>query len=586
MHARASAEQLAAGSSLPLLVRMPDGERHQVDLAASSSIRQLRDSITPLMDSWAGGAPATPGPHAEWDLDFAGSILKDSATLGDYHIPDVYDHASGLLRTISESPHTNAGKKVEALDKACAVVVGISKGERDMERLIASVFNEEHANAPPDDTAQPSIRTLKRKGRSKIPSLNFAHLPPALPFDSSTKPSGSPRQPPTPNQLMRRLSTSRPDLYNPAVVARADAADPAAQSGEIKKRSSWFTEAVAIGAPDQGGSGLLKRENTWFKDVISEFENRAAAGKHDFPHPDVHDDVGDSEGELEQDRNDIGKTAPQPTGAAGSTHNTDDAASAKGSPASRDSLDSPANAADKPANNNPDGENTNASPSNNPHHSDSDTNKSKANPSAAIGAAVAAAAAAAGTLPKDSSVGGTQSANAPGNTTTASASSAATGVEQQVIGLNPEHPHVEDDSKLPKKRGRKRKNPHLTEEQRKLQRQAQNRESAKLSRIRRKNMTAEYEKRVTTLEGENENLRDTVAALTDRLEILQNLLTISVQRRPVQAGPLGQPILPPQSVGHGLMPSAAPTAPLPASIVPPASMPHHHQIANFNYKSY
>ncbi|CDF33226.1 unnamed protein product [Chondrus crispus] len=76
-----------------------------------------------------------------------------------------------------------------------------------MERLIASVFNDDYPNAPPDDTAQPSIRTLKRKGRSKIPSLNFSHLPPPLPFDSSSKPSGSPRPPPTPNQLMRRLST-------------------------------------------------------------------------------------------------------------------------------------------------------------------------------------------------------------------------------------------------------------------------------------------------------------------------------------------------------------------------------------------
>lgn len=85
---------------------------------------------------------------------------------------------------------------------------------------------------------------------------------------------------------------------------------------------------------------------------------------------------------------------------------------------------------------------------------------------------------------------------------------------------------------VPKKRGRKRKNPELTEEERALVRKEQNRESAKLSRVRRKVIAAEYEGRLNTLIGENTMLRKQVEGLNNRLVYLQSLLTISVRQEP------------------------------------------------------
>lgn len=82
----------------------------------------------------------------------------------------------------------------------------------------------------------------------------------------------------------------------------------------------------------------------------------------------------------------------------------------------------------------------------------------------------------------------------------------------------------------PKKRGRKRKNPELTEDERALMRKEQNRESAKLSRVRRKVIAAEYEGRLNSLLGENTMLRKSVEGLNNRLVYLQTLLTVSVRQ--------------------------------------------------------
>lgn len=608
-----SFEPFAAGSSsLPLLVQMPDGERRQVDVSPSASVRDLKDSIAANIASWSSGfptssaTPASPAPPdglAGFDLDFAGSVLNDSSTLGDYHIPDVYDHASGLLRTISDSTHADAGKKVEALDKACAVVAGISRGEKDMERLISAVFDDE--NPVPDDAAQPTLRAMRRRGRSKIPSLNFGALQPVGPLSTSGK--GSPRAPPTPSQLIRRLSSSRPDLYDPAAAARAgDGNQPApGASGEIKRQSSWFAEAAAMGAPDASagsnavaggpgeqtaGSGMLKRGNTWFTDVISAFGNSVEKKKTDYggegssegeDYP--HDDVGDSEDDQPApNREAEGRTAPGTKTEPVVGANVD----------KKDGVGRVAkNEENKRAVNDKAGETLNAAVSaaaavagggsaiatndaNAPSGTGSGGTGHSANKSTNSAPATGTAA------QSENAAGDTQADKTDLEANNASKPSDASLVEQQVIGLNPEHASPEDDIKQPKKRGRKRKNPHLTEEERKLQRQAQNRESAKLSRIRRKNMTAEYEKRVNTLEGENENLRDTVAALTDRLEILQNLLTISVQKRPVATGPLAQSILPPQTTGQTLLPPGA------ASMIPQSSMSQRQQLTNLNYKNF
>lgn len=604
-----SFEPFAAGaSSLPLLVQMPDGVRRQVDVSATASVRDLKDSIAANISSWssglptASGAPPPPGPSdslAGFDLDFAGSVLNDSNTLGDYHIPDVYDHASGLLRTISDSAHTDAGKKVEALDKACAVVAGISRGERDMERLISAVFDDE--NPVVDEAAQPTLRAMRRRGRSRIPSLNLAALPPV----GATTGKASPRAPPTPSQLIRRLSSSRPDLYDPAAAARAGDAIPPAPgaSGEIKRQSSWFTEAAAMGAPDASagshavtggpgeqtaGSGALKRGNTWFTDVISAFGNSVEKQKTGY------DGEGSSEGEGDPNDDVGGSEDDQPapkseaegwTGPGGKTEPVVDANAGKKDGASLESKKEE----DKRTANDKAGETLNAAVSAAAAVAGGGSAAATSNANASSGTASAGAghsanknaAPATGTASQnENAADGTQMDNTGSGANSTSPSSSAPLPEQQVIGLNPEHTSPEDDIKLPKKRGRKRKNPHLSEEQRKLQRQAQNRESAKLSRIRRKNMTAEYEKRVNTLEGENENLRDTVTALTDRLEILQNLLTISVQKRPVTTGPLAQSILPPQATAQTLLQPGA------AGMGRQTSMSQPQQLTNLNYENF
>lgn len=81
----------------------------------------------------------------------------------------------------------------------------------------------------------------------------------------------------------------------------------------------------------------------------------------------------------------------------------------------------------------------------------------------------------------------------------------------------------------PKKRGRKRKNPELTDEERALVRKEQNRESAKLSRVRRKVIEAEFEGRLKALVGENTYLRKQVEGLNNQLVYMQSLLTVSVK---------------------------------------------------------
>lgn len=100
----------------------------------------------------------------------------------------------------------------------------------------------------------------------------------------------------------------------------------------------------------------------------------------------------------------------------------------------------------------------------------------------------------------------------------------------------------------PKKRGRKRKNPELTEDERALVRKLQNRESAKLSRVRRKVIAAEYEEQITELVDNNKRLHDQVTALNNRLSFLQSLLTVHV----TPTGGAGLPANVQNAVGGGV----------------------------------
>lgn len=574
----------SASSSLPLLVQLPDGERRQVDVPSTASIKDLKSSIAAKLASDVPVDPDSQNPDSlpGWDLGFGGSVLQDSATLNDYNIPEAYDHASGLLRTITESAHTDAGKKVEALDKAVAVVKGISRGERDMEKLISAVFDDDDTN---EMVPQPLLSAAGRRGRSRVPALNFSNLPPIGPMARSPQ-SGRLTAPPTPIQLLRRLSTSRPDLYDPKAAERADAS----ASGEIKRQSSWFTNALEIGGIDAGpgasalgaagatqpnsqpsvpdGSGELKRGNTWFKDVFNMFgsDNVMQDRKEENVDLDSEGDGNDIAANSEEDEPDAdsdggnevdakGDTVPKTeTHVAASVPNVDgNAANAKDDNKPQISLSAPAPSTQSGGGTvKPD-----ASPA------DQKPSLAGANP---LGGTPSSGAdnvgdgasnvtgQSSGTGSSDHRATGGQSAEIPAakEASDNKLSGLPAAAREAKIGLHPENP---EGIKVPKKRGRKRKHPHLTDEQRRAHRQAQNRESAKMSRIRRKHMTAEYERRVGTLEGENANLRDTVAALTDRLQILQNLLTISVHKSPAPTQALQQH-MPGSQIPQGTLPNA------------------------------
>lgn len=578
--------------SIPLLVKLPDGERRQVDFPPNSSVRDLKAHIASL----------TAPPHSDtlsqshvvpWDLDFAGSVLNENYTLGHYHIPDVYDHANGLLKTISDSGYDHPEKKVEAVDKALTLVRGISRGERDMERLIMSLYEDgTDAHSVLDTSSiQPSLNSTRRNCRSRIPSINLAHLPPvgSIGLETSTVKSKTniPSAPPTPSQLIRRLSNFRPDLYDPKVIDKVasgtlnpatpgrhlsggSTAPPSAASvvdALTKSRSSTETvqdqstksksqppekrlglnsvvnansdrlaesnttaTSSASGAEsgktktklnldfqdidsfEKSTSGELRNENTWFAEIMTSIGHSVSnADKIGTETNNTNSEVdGDSEGEGDENQNfDISPNLPADDHQIVNVKEINEPTIKL----VKESADSPPSGADVGI--------TDQSVEESNFQSNSDHVIDPVNCSETTGG-----------KPLNARIGDSGKMTGPAKKPFPLAEQIKHG---QVIGLEPEMSMTapSEQLKIPKKRGRKRKNPHLTEDERKAQRQAQNRESAKLSRIRRKNMTIEYEKRVNTLEGENENLRDTVAALTGRLEMLQNLLTISVHKRAI-----------------------------------------------------
>lgn len=503
----------ASSAALPLLIKMPDGERRQIDLPATATVRDLRAQLP---------------DDSNWDLNFNGQTLRDDTALANYNIPDAYGHAGGLLKMITDSGDLDNTKKYEALNSACNIVATISRGETDMEKLISAALDEHDqrnagaasaAQASPPEP-QPTLREVRR-GKRSFMSLNLSELPPPT-LNADRGASNLP--PPTPSQLISKLSAQRPDLYPPSTASRMVALDAAASSGKLEP---MLGDAGAAGVPDPcpnastsalftmgnnsppplGGNGEFKRvpTNTWF----SEF------ARHIAPFPDGQqpvpvdqrgrqdEEIGDSEDEaLSRDTTKEASTAPTPSGELSST--------------------SKAGTSEKQEGN-----------------SDSVSAGVSSSQPSGVGGAVSAGASSGVGLAVPSTTGGpavSTSSTATGTTTGAAAGTLPPrGALTGTSGAGPSQPAgavPKPGVPQPKKRGRKRKNPELSEEERKALRQAQNRASAKQSRMRRKVMAQEYEKRVTTLEGENETLRDTVAALSDRLQFLQNLLTVSVQKRP------------------------------------------------------
>jgi hypothetical protein len=540
------AGSLAPGA-LPLLVQMPDGQTRQVALPPSATVGDLRVELN---------APE------DWVLGFNGEALDSGEQLGRYNIPDAYDHAGGLLKMIDTS-ELALGEKVDALNKACAVVRGISRGERDMDRIISAALGDEPAGATPDagpGASQPSLRAL-RSARSAavgdtsgpgastggLPNLSFSSLLP--PWGSQGAATGAP---PTPSQLIRRLGSTFPNLYPPKAAdkmmadltrqqeaqvqaqAQAQAPVPMGAAGRLAAQAQRELEKAAGGAGKDGapaasggaagpaqdaGSGAMKRTGTWFEDVMRSLvptgleaaTGSTAGGRGSGP-------VGDGGGGSDKD--DMGGSSGEEENGAHEDEEVDDGRGGS------------------------DGE-----------------SEATAGGGEKAGDGVGGGS---GTDGDACGSGEERSGRRRGGGTDSGATGGGT-------------------AKVPKKRGRKRKNPELSEDQRKALRQAQNRESAKQSRLRRKTIAAEYEQRVTTLSSENETLRDTISALSDRLQFLQGLLTVSVTQRPPAAGAGPAPPIPsPATLAHqplmtmpmigGIVP-AAPGEPNAASGTVPAFAP-------------
>ncbi len=557
---------LSTSGALPLLVQMPDGQRRQIELPPTATVRDLRAALP---------------DDTNFDLNFHGQLLRDDNTLANYNIPDAYGHAGGMLKMISDSNQLDPNQKVEILNSACNIVATISRGETDMERLISAALDESrnkdengtnNASGPggagtendqQNDTQQPSLREVRR-GKPSFMSLNLSNLPPpSLNADRATAGASASLAPPTPSQLISKLSAQRPEIFPPSTASRmlaldaAASAGPGVSSGKIEpsllnepnpvpgaSSSALYPIGTSSPPPPGMGNGEFKRvpTNTWFSEFAKSIAPFPDSGEQpqqpvDQPHPD--DSIGDSEDE--------------PSGPGTESQITSDSGRSGLSKGVNSSVGPVVSAATADAT----GSSTNPSP---PQISTSTSHRATSIPQAVPTAARSttvggigvttmgtASSTTTGAAPSSASEKNGVAASAPASAGTAAATNnkptmaaGASGASSSAAGpsAKPEATPVSDKpaAPQPKKRGRKRKNPELSEEERKALRQAQNRASAKQSRMRRKVMAAEYEKRVNTLEGENETLRDTVAALSDRLQFLQNLLTVSVQKRPPGAG--------------------------------------------------
>lgn len=117
--------------SIPLLVRLPSGEKTQLDVPADATVDDVRRALVTA-------SPEVPASAlAEVRLEWAGQELADpAAALNDYHIADTYDQACGLLRSIG-SAGAGPTAAAAAVDTATAVISSASRGETNMERLVA-----------------------------------------------------------------------------------------------------------------------------------------------------------------------------------------------------------------------------------------------------------------------------------------------------------------------------------------------------------------------------------------------------------------------------------------------------------------
>lgn len=394
-------------------------------------------------------------------------------TLEEYGIPQVYDVVGGMLGVIKDGGLDGA-KKMKAVEGTVGVVKEMKKGRGDVGQIVQAAFRDDG-----DCKGKEKGKEGDGKDFGKLDLRGLDGLEGGSGGLLMT-PRGGCGEGVTPSVLLKNLGKVQPELFPPGsarkVLTPPRFEDGLGKKGEFKENGWNGNECLA------NGNG-----KTWFDGVVKSFEANSCGN---------NDVVMSMNEKVDQDNK------PDDQKSAGATNNNNlvrrtstrckkfdttgkDVASTNHHQQQQQPIQQ------MPQNN------TSATMSDSSGHSSRDDGDSK------------------------------------NSTPTKRKSNISTTSSTDSKHLSPKNGLV----KVPKKRGRKRKFPELSDEERKALRQAQNRESAKQSRIRRKSMAAEYEKKMSTLNDENNALKDEVSVLNNRLSFLQSLLTVSVNPKKLKIDP-------------------------------------------------
>ncbi|GJQ11621.1 hypothetical protein GpartN1_g4769.t1 [Galdieria partita] len=474
--------------TFPLLLDLPNGQRRQLQVSVYDTIGDVKRKLSEefhLIDTL--------------QFHFGNMELQDDKTLYDYGIPEIYEQTESLLRMI-ELGGLNPQKKPEALERMCIVVESLKNGVKDPKELVHVVkkdskITETHprtsntslieqsscSKQAQTNTSQPSSpRSLSSVMKQDSNQSSAIRVHSEVSSSTMNKNTGiiSPKLPleklDEPNTLVdnnddlfARLTDYFPDLFTPKGLSSL-------RSGATPR--AWTTPRSTGFHMEE--SSLVSSPVDW---VTSSHDNHSLLGSHTIKDnaPNWIREFTSSWNVLSQDRNEKSpKRRSRQTEANSSVY------------------DSFQNTGD---------EGDHLSVSNN---SSSDRE---------------------GLLEwKSGEYSGNQSTYSGSHSD--NTNSNHNNNNNNTI-LDDEHLSLEKhETRTVKRRGRKRKHPEMTEEERKAYRAMQNRRSAERSRQRKKIQQEAYQKRMEELCTENDELRSTVQALQERLEYLENLLSVSIRR--------------------------------------------------------
>ena len=631
----------AKPGTIPLLFRMPDGNREQLHVPLHSTV----DDIASYLQKDSNDV---------YRLSFGNSDLDPTTSLLDTNIVDAYEHAGSLLHLIATG-RQDADTKAAALDSACAVVETISNGIKDMEALCAAAMpdtDQPPLSDPPVESHHPphaSPSQLAYNLSRRLPNL----------FPNGTTPSNPSTEYPDQPTLGRQV-TAQPSISNIRDARRRASALRKAHGDQPTSKSQDQFPDIAIGEStnvplplnlDQPSTTNQREpttslmlansgKTTWLEDIMKTWEvdavrdsgvlEKSKDGQEISRYLQSLEHEAERDAEIEKIEN-VSHSAQNPIASAPGDSSDDDETSIE----QHGSTQQQPSASSDPI---PNGQ----TPSSNGHEQACNateelqrsiaavniSGRTGPNPAAQMLVAQSAASAAVmegsttpflpkhsmqpakqhqpciashsrfqleeqrqnlsqpqsgpssahTTLPTQHKLRGPALSSTPPPVTPQGNSSSSEATSRQADGSqvlssdtknkpplrqatkiapapsvatspitgtnglfpNQMYPGMMPVSNVPwqskpvvpgqKKRGRKRKNPELTDEERALVRKEQNRESAKLSRVRRKVIAAEYEGRLNALVEENTMLRKQVEGLNNRLVYLQSLLTISVRQ--------------------------------------------------------